>query len=329
MQEITIGKLRGGFCVSWKEKGKRKRYQLEARTRKEAESEGRDRYLKEATNVGDLTIGMIWDLYREHLGTKPTAKTMKFTGKSVKSHFGHLRPDQIRSQDSSDYVEARQNKGKKIGTIWTELGHLRSALNWASKSDLISKAPYITMPSKPDSDVRPLSKEETRLLVSKCTAPHAKLAVTLLLSTGARVGAILDRKWKHIDFNRGVIDLRLDDGVTRKGRAVLPMNRTARKALEEAFQARQTDWVVEYNGQRVKSIRTAYYSALRRAGIQDANIHQIRHTVAIRMLEAGEPIEKVSDFLGHSNIHITKKIYARFLPEHLVSAADSLDFLDD
>ena len=91
----------------------------------------------------------------------------------------------------------------------------------------------------------------------------------------------------------------------------------------------QHDWVVEYNGAAIKSIRTGFYSALERAGIQGVNIHQIRHTVAVQMLEAEESIEKVSDFLGHSNIHITKKTYARFQPEHLASAAAALDFLDD
>ena len=51
---------------------------------------------------------------------------------------------------------------------------------------------------------------------------------------GARVGAGQDRKWKHIDFRRGTIDLRLDDGVTRKGRAIVPLIDMARTALEEA-----------------------------------------------------------------------------------------------
>jgi integrase len=44
------------------------------------------------------------------------------------------------------------------------------------------------------------------------------------------------------------------------------------------------------------------------------------------MLAAGQPIERVSQYLGHSNIQITQKIYARFLPEHLSDAADVLNF---
>ncbi|WP_210093710.1 site-specific integrase [Ruegeria sp. HKCCSP346] len=329
MQEITIGRLRGGYCVSWQETGKRRRYQLKARTRKEAEAEGRLRYMKESIGSSKLTVSEIWEKYREYLGDKPTSKTMRYTGKPIKAHFGSMTVEIIKIQDSRDYTKSRLKEGRKVGTVWTELGHLRSALLWADSNGLVEKAPHIELPSKPDSDIRPLVRSEIRKLINNCAAPHQKLAVILLFATGARVGAVLDRQWKHIDFRRGTIDLRLDDGVTRKGRAIVPMNKMARTALEEAYAARQTDWVVEYNGAAIKSMRTGFYSALKRAEIQGVNIHQIRHTVAVQMLEAGETIEKVSDFLGHSNIHITKKIYARFQPEHLASAATALDFLDD
>lgn len=44
------------------------------------------------------------------------------------------------------------------------------------------------------------------------------------------------------------------------------------------------------------------------------------------MLAAGMKIEQVSQYLGHSNIQITQKIYAQFLPEHLADAPDILNF---
>ncbi len=77
---------------------------------------------------------------------------------------------------------------------------------------------------------------------------------------------------------------------------------------------------------RVRSIRTGHSAALRRAGLDRINIHQTRHTVAVRMLAAGQPIEKVSQFLGHSNVQITYKTYARFTPDHMADAAAILNF---
>lgn len=327
MRQISIGRLRGGYCVYWTDSdGRRRRYQLAARTRAEAEAEGRDRYLRETAAPQGLTVADLWDAYVDHLGAKPTATTMRWTGKAVLESFGALRPDQITIADCRKYTRERIAKGRKIGSVHTELGHLRSALRWAQKARLIDAAPHIEQPPKPDSDVRPLTDAQIRALLDGCGAPHIRLAVILLLATGARVGAVLDLTWQRVDFERGVIDLRLPDGVTRKGRAVVPMNRMARAALETATHVRVTDHVVEWAGDRVRSIRKGYAAALTRAGLEDVNIHQIRHSVAVRMLTAGQPIEAVAQYLGHSNTAITYRTYARFMPEHLAGAAEILNF---
>lgn len=327
MVTLTIGRLRGGYCVHWTgPDGKRQRYQLAAQSRAEAEAEGRDRYLRETTPGGRLTVATIWTAYLDHLGAKPTAKTMRSTANAVLPVFGALRPDQITIADCRNYLRTRIESGKKIGTVHTELGHLRSALRWAKKLNLIDTLPHIEMPPKPDSDVRPLTDAQIRALLDGCGAPHIRLAVILLLATGGRVGAILDLTWQRVDMERGVIDLRLSDGVTRKGRAVVPMNRMARAALETAHQARLTDHVVEWAGHRVQSIRKGYAAAVKRAGLGAVNIHQIRHSVAVRMLAGGRSIEEVAQYLGHSNTAITYKTYARFMPEHLADAAEILNF---
>ena len=273
-----------------------------------------------------MDVASVWQKYRLYLGDKKTAETMRWTGKAVLGRFGSLRPDQITIDDCRNYLNDRIGIGRAIGSVHTELGHLRSALRWAEKTGLIDRAPHIDMPAKPAVDVRPLNDNEIQRIIDGCAAFHIRLAVILMLTTGARVSAILDRTWDKIDFDRGIIDLRHTDGVTRKGRAVLPMNRMARVALQTAYTARQTEWVVEWNGRPVRSIRKGYGNALIRAGLRDVNIHQIRHTVAVKMLTAGQPIEAVAQYLGHSNTAVTYRTYARFMPEHLADAAAILEF---
>ncbi|MCR9148849.1 MAG: site-specific integrase [Rhodobacteraceae bacterium] len=325
--QITIGRLRGGFCVSWRdpETGKRRRFQLAARSRAAAEAEARGVYLRERASGGGVTIETIWQAYVAHLGTKPTASTMTYTGRAILPFFGAFRPEQVSTDDCRAYVVLRSRQKKAIGTVHTELGHLRSALRWAAKTGLIPRAPHVERPPKPASRVRPMSDPELRPLISACSAPHVQLAVILLVATGARVSAVLDLTWDRVSFETGLIDLRLPDGVTRKGRAVVPMNRMARDALQQAHAARLSDHVVEWAGRRVKSIRTGYQAAMRRAGLSDLSIHQIRHTVAVKMLQAGRPLVEVSQFLGHSNIQITERTYARFMPERFADAARILD----
>lgn len=105
------------------------------------------------------------------------------------------------------------------------------------------------------------------------------------------------------------------------------MNEMARIALEDAYRARLTDHVIEYKRKPVKSIKAGYRGALQRAGLEGIDIHQIRHTVAVTLIQNGTPIERVAQFLGHSNTATTRKVYARYLPEHLQEDATHLEFV--
>jgi len=147
-----------------------------------------------------------------------------------------------------------------------------------------------------------------------------------MLGTAGRVGAILDLEWDRVDFERGVINLRLPDSTTRKGRAVVPMNGMTRAALASAKEAALTDYVIEYGGGRVKNIRKGFHNACTRAGLDGVTIHTLRHSAAVHMVSAGVAMEKVSQYLGHSNVQITAHVYARYAPSHMQDAADVLNF---
>lgn len=331
--QLSIGRLRGGLCVSWTdpETGSRRRYQLSSRTRKEAEAEALEVYRQQTfgNKPKGVTVSDIWQAYVADLGDKPTAKTMGFTGKAVLPHFGHLAPADIDKKACVAYQRDRVEAGKSIGTVWTELGHLQSALSYGHKVRLYDGVvPHIWRPSKPDTDKRILEAAEVRNLIDAAYEPHIRTALILLFGTAARVGAILDLTWDRVDIERGVINLRLSDAITRKGRAVVPMNASVRAALQTAKAAALSDYVIEYGGEPVKSIRKGVAGAITRSGIGHVTIHEIRHTAAVTMIAAGIPIEKVAQYLGHSNPQVTYRVYARFLPQHLEDAAEVLDFMN-
>jgi integrase len=52
---------------------------------------------------------------------------------------------------------------------------------------------------------------------------------------------------------------------------------------------------------------------LKKAGVRYRNPYQTRHTFASMMLSAGENIAWVSSQMGHSNIMITTRTYARWI----------------
>ncbi|MHC9236965.1 tyrosine-type recombinase/integrase [Pseudooceanicola sp. 502str34] len=251
---------------------------------------------------------------------------MLYTGKAVLEHFGAHMPDLISKEMCEDYADKRMNAGISQGSVWTELGHLRSTLAFAEDMRLIDSAPKVWRPAKPQTDKRILDRGEARALIDNAHDPHVRLAIALLLGTGARLGAVLDLTWARVDFQAGTINLRVEDSATRKGRAILPMNRTTRPALLAAKEAALSDYVIEYAGHQVKSIRTGFKNAIARAKLGHVRIHDLRHTAAVTMLSNGVPLEKVSQVLGHSNTSVTFSTYARYLPQQMQDAVDILDF---
>ena len=51
--------------------------------------------------------------------------------------------------------------------------------------------------------------------------------------------------------------------------------------------------------------------------------HILRHSAAVHMAEKGRSMEELQRFLGHSDINVTRKIYARFSPSYLKEAAEA------
>lgn len=328
MPDITIGRLRGGLCAIWRDPatGKRRRHQLEARTRAEAEPEALRLYRRLNPPRAAQTVAELWDAYREERAGRRIATDMGYSGKAVLPHFGAYEPLQITVQLCRDYTAARRAKGIRDGSIWTELGHLRSVLNWAAKHGRIPRAPHIERPPKPAPKDRWLTHQEIEKLLDAASAPHIRLAMLLMLSTAGRVGSILELTWDRVDLERAQIDLRIDPDGPRKGRAVVPINAGLRAALVEAREAALTDHVVEWAGGPVKSIRKGIVEAAKRAGVAGVSPHVFRHTAAVHMAAAGVPMSKISQYLGHSNVAITERVYARYAPDHLRDAADVLDF---
>jgi len=326
MQEYRLGRLNGRFVVTWSEEGRRRRFRLRAATTGEAHAEARALLsAARAVQPGAVTVADIWEAYREDRAGRPVAESMRHTGRSVLPHFGHLAPATITVQDCRAYVAARRAAGRQDGTIWTQLGHLRNALSWAVKRGIIDRAPHIERPSQPPPKERWLTHDEIDRLLAAPAEPHVRLAILLMLTTAARVGAALELTWARVDLERGWLDLRTGEG-NRKGRAVVPINATLRAALTAARAAALSDHVVEWAGGPVRSIKRGFASAVRAADLKDVTPHVLRHTAAVHMAAAGVPMSKIAQYLGHTSTEVTERTYARYAPDHMRDAAEVLDF---
>lgn len=326
MPEFKLQRLRGGFAIAVYDDGRRiSRKQLESRDAAGAAAEF-GRLVADATRPVDPDVSALWEAYRSDRSGRRIAENMVFSGKAVMPHFGAMRPADITDKVVRANMAARRAKGRQDGTIGTELNHLRVVLAWAEKSRLILKAPYIELPQKPPPRERHLTRHEFNHLLDASETHHLRLFLILAISTAARATALLELKWERIDFERGLVYLGQRNALhPRKGRATVPMTNSLRAALSAAKEVKRTDYVIEWAGEPVKSVRTAMGKAAKRAKLAGVSPHVLRHSAAVWMAEGGIPMPEIAAFLGHSDPIITARVYARFSPSHLRRAAGALE----
>ncbi|WP_369808717.1 tyrosine-type recombinase/integrase [Pararhodobacter sp. CCB-MM2] len=309
----------------WDEDGKRRRFRLSADTRKEAEREARDKILTIQAPAAGMTVAQIWHAYKAEMGERRQASKLDQVGRNVLPELGHLSAEAVSPDDCRAYVAGRREEGRKDATIRTEMGCLRAAVLWAERAKLIKKAPAIEMPPAGQPRERYLSRDEFAALLAGAQDPHIRLALLLMLTTAGRIGALLELEWRQVDLDRRIIRLAKGEIGPKKGRATVPINDTLMAALTAAREAAVSDYVIEWGGRPVGSIKTGFNAAVTRAGIEHCTPHDIRRTAGRFMVENGVPIEEVAQFLGHTNPAVTRSTYAKFSPEFLRQAAGSLE----
>lgn len=279
------------------------------------------------TKGGPVTVAAVYQAYIADRAREGISTTrIQDAWKRLASTFGELLPSFITKEVCRDYAKGRKSGGISAGTVHLELGYLRSALTHAEREGWITKAPFVPLPRKPPPREHYLTKPEAERLLAAAVMPHVKLFIILALATAGRAQAILDLTWKRVNFDARRIDLRDPTRhATPKGRSVVPMNEMAFTALQEAKESALTDYVIEWAGGRVMSVKKGVGEAGRRAGLK-VSPHVLRHSAAVWMAENGVPMEEIAQYLGHSNSATTFRIYARYSPEYLMKAAKSLEF---
>lgn len=235
--------------------------------------------------------------------------------------LGNLTAGQINTDLCRRYIESRRKLGRGDGTILREMGVLKAAVRrYADKAGAVFE-----MPSSPPPRDRHLTKAEFRKLVDAARdTPHLSVFLHVAIATAARAGAVLDLTWDRVNFARRQINLGTSEG--NKRRAIVPMTRGLEGTLKAAHAKRLSEYVVEFGGEKVGSVKKSFAKAVARAELDDVTPHVLRHTAAVWMAEAGTPMAEIAQYLGHASERVTFRIYARYSPEYLRGAASALEW---
>ena len=164
--------------------------------------------------------------------------------------------------------------------------------------------------------IKYLKREEWDKLRESIDNYRDKLIITLLYSTGMRVGEFTKLEVQDIDFPERFIRIPLENTKTRTGRTVFVPREVlndlkAYLKLKKLKKGRLFDLTTRRVQQVIKK-----YSA--RAGVE-ATPHTLRHTHIVHSLLDRVPITAVQKQVGHRRL-TTTQIYSDFAPEQVREA---------
>ncbi|MBN1263660.1 MAG: tyrosine-type recombinase/integrase [Candidatus Pacebacteria bacterium] len=151
--------------------------------------------------------------------------------------------------------------------------------------------------------IRDAAREDTRI----------STIIELLLQTGMRIGELA--RLETGDANEKTLTIR---GYESHKQRDIPLNRSARKALEAYLETRPKvrtrSLFVTKNGRPflVRNIRSAIERYFRIAGLENAKVNDLRHTFIAHQLGAGNSVVLIQKLVGHKRLSTTER-YLEFV----------------
>lgn len=143
--------------------------------------------------------------------------------------------------------------------------------------------------------------------------------VRLLMLTGARKGEVLSMRWEHIDAEAGVWTKPASLTKQKKVHRV-PLSAAAMAVLSTID--RTSEYVFpSHKGKPLATIQGPWADICKAAGLVDFRCHDLRHTYASVLVQAGLSLAIVGKLLGHSSPQITQR-YAHLSDSPLRAATE-------
>lgn len=243
--------------------------------------------------------------------------------------LGERAMGRLIAPDIARLVESMKTRGYACGTINRTLVLLRYgyalALRWRIEGVQTNPARELKNLADDNRIERYLTPEQTtRLLAAVRASPNPLLGaiVAFLLLTGARKREALDARWQDIDWHQQL--WRIPKTKSGKVRHV-PLSSGALKVLQSLKDDAETRtgpvFANPRTGRPFVSIFYSWDTARKQAGLPELRIHDLRHSFASFLVNAGRSLYEVQELLGHADIRTTSR-YAHLSRERLREAVE-------
>lgn len=263
--------------------------------------------------------------------------------------IGHIPLQKLQPHHLQRLYNSIRSNNKSTRLVHLVHQLLYGALKQAKRSRLIQDnvAEATELPRMQKKEIRALTLEEQDAFLRTLAGHQLGTAFMLALGTGLRRGELLGLHWEDIDFGEGILHVKRNvvyvrgQGIlvqppkTEKGNRTVPIPKLVLKMLEGHRERLKEQGLFKEDGPVFPNSNGSYiypdnfertFRKLRKeAGIEDINLHALRHTFATRLLELGEDLKVVQELLGHARIGITADIYTHVTNKLKKRAVEKLD----
>jgi integrase len=302
---------------------------------------------------------------RDYASMNTTDRTQESYTSIVERHLipalGKIALIDLQAQNIQGYYAKKLSDGRADGkgglSARSVVYHhriLSKALDYAVKMGLVVRnvAKVVEPPRVARVTMQTLSPEEVSRFLDVARDTDYYVYFAILLYTGLRRGELLALRWRNLDLGSGKLSVvetayRLGSGEYRIKEPKTPQSRRTvvlPHSLVELLKVYRFDQellriqlgislnaddfvFIRSDGSPINpnAVTLAFRRIIKKAGLKDIRIHDLRHTHASLMLKAGIHPKVVSERLGHANIGITLDIYSHVLPGLQEAAAEKFD----
>ena len=281
--------------------------------------------LKQLTKEKSVSLGDFAAEYLEWAETTQIYKTFRANrlalNKILAIESASKRLDQLSPKTIDKLIAQSRKKKLKPASINNYISHARMVMNKAVEWKYVKENPFASCKLVKKTRRPPafLSPEQcTEFLASVADTELKKLIISYLF-TGRRREELFNLEWADIDFERNSYLIRRSKTHLSKHYPMHPAFREVLESYEDRTGRVFKKWL------HIDTISKHVKQALINAGFENFRLHDLRHTFASNLAEAGESLHSIGELLGHTDKRTTE-IYAHLSSGHLTQSIQKLTY---
>jgi integrase len=274
-----------------------------------------------ARSVQNPTIGEFAEEYLKYC--RPRNRSIGFKHQNVRHLvriIGGVKIRDFKRRHADRFVDERRSDGVSDATVNRGLAVLKDMLSLAVEREYLQVHPLskYALLKEMEYSLQILTYKEYRTLIDAVTREDPIIgAYTLLLGeTGMRKQEGLLLKWDQLHLRQNERRVILGKTKSRRVRSV-PLSELAWQRLDQLVRFLDIEYVFidPLRRKRWKDPRGPFDRGKKKAGLDWATFHGLRHFRATQWLSHGVDVNTVKELLGHSSIQTTMR-YVHYVHSH-------------